>query len=100
MQQVSSRSEPAECLDVWPGTAHRSMASRGFLPEVRSLLYARSARSAFHLPGMRASIQVLMSDITVSAQHHGSDGDRRYTYEPTFIMRGLSELHITFTPVG
>lgn len=41
-----------------------------------------------------------MSDITVSAQHHGSDGDRRYTYEPTFIMRGLSELHITFTPVG
>jgi cytochrome P450 len=41
-----------------------------------------------------------MSDIAVSAQHHGSDGDRRYNYEPTFIMRGLAELHITFTPVG
>jgi cytochrome P450 len=41
-----------------------------------------------------------MSDITVSEDHHGPAGDRRYAYEPTFIMRGLSELHITFTPVG
>jgi cytochrome P450 len=40
-----------------------------------------------------------MSDITVSEDHHGPAGDR-YAYEPTFIMRGLSELHITFTPVG
>jgi cytochrome P450 len=41
-----------------------------------------------------------MSDIAVSEDHHGPVGDRRYAYEPTFIMRGLSELHITFTPVG
>jgi cytochrome P450 len=41
-----------------------------------------------------------MSDIAVSEDHHGPAGERRYTYEPTFIMRGLSELHITFTPVG
>jgi cytochrome P450 len=41
-----------------------------------------------------------MADITVSAAHHGPSDDRRYAYEPTFIMRGLSELHITFTPVG
>jgi cytochrome P450 len=41
-----------------------------------------------------------MSDITVSEKHHGPSDDRRYAYEPTFIMRGLSELHITFTPVG
>ena len=40
-----------------------------------------------------------MSDITVSEEHHGPAGERRYTYEPTFIMRGLSELHITFTLV-
>ncbi len=38
-----------------------------------------------------------MMDITISEEHHGPAGDRRYTYEPTFIMRGLSELHITFT---
>jgi cytochrome P450 len=41
-----------------------------------------------------------MSDITVSEDHHGPAGERRYAYEPTFIMRGLSELHINFTPVG
>ncbi|KUH99036.1 cytochrome P450 [Mycobacterium sp. IS-3022] len=41
-----------------------------------------------------------MSDITISAEHHGPAGNRSYTYEPTFIMRGLSELHITFTPIA
>jgi cytochrome P450 len=41
-----------------------------------------------------------MADITISEEHHGPAEDRRYAYEPTFIMRGLSELHITFTPVG
>ncbi|WP_006242135.1 cytochrome P450 [Mycolicibacterium tusciae] len=41
-----------------------------------------------------------MSDITISAEHHGPMDNRTYAYEPTFIMRGLSELHITFAPVG
>jgi cytochrome P450 len=40
-----------------------------------------------------------MMDITISEQHHGPAEDRRFTYEPTFIMRGLNELHIEFTPV-
>lgn len=39
-----------------------------------------------------------MSDITISTEHHGPVEDRQYTYEPTFIMRGLSELHIEFKP--
>jgi cytochrome P450 len=38
-----------------------------------------------------------MGDITISEEHHGAPTDRKYSYEPTFIMRGLSELHITFT---
>ena len=41
-----------------------------------------------------------MHDITISEDHHGPADNRRYEYEPTFIMRGLSELHITFTPAG
>jgi cytochrome P450 len=41
-----------------------------------------------------------MRDIRICEQHHGPADHRRYTYEPTFIMRGLAELHITFTPVG
>ena len=41
-----------------------------------------------------------MSGIRISEEHHGSAAERRYTYEPMFIMRGLSELNITFAPVG
>ncbi len=40
-----------------------------------------------------------MTDIRISEEHHGSSEARRYTYEPTFIMRGLSELHIEFKPI-
>ncbi len=40
-----------------------------------------------------------MSGIRISEEHHGPAADHRYTYEPTFIMRGLNELHIQFTPV-
>jgi cytochrome P450 len=39
-----------------------------------------------------------MSEITISEAKHGSAGARRYTYEPTYILRGLSELHLSFTP--
>ncbi|MDH6194541.1 cytochrome P450 [Mycobacterium frederiksbergense] len=41
-----------------------------------------------------------MSDITISEEHHGPAHNRDYVYEPTFIMRGLSALHITFTPLN
>ncbi|MGH3555603.1 MAG: cytochrome P450, partial [Mycobacterium sp.] len=41
-----------------------------------------------------------MSDITISEAEHGPPGDRRYTYEPTYILHGLSELHITFDATG
>jgi cytochrome P450 len=39
-----------------------------------------------------------MSEISISEAKHGPRGERRYTYEPTYILRGLSELHLTFTP--
>ena len=38
-----------------------------------------------------------MSDIAIDPAHHGADGDRTYRYEPTFLLRGLSDLYITFT---
>lgn len=38
-------------------------------------------------------------DIRLSEQHHGPPGDRRFEYIPTYILRGLTELHIEFTPV-
>ncbi|MET7770103.1 cytochrome P450 [Nocardia sp. NPDC005366] len=39
-----------------------------------------------------------MLDIGIDEEKHGPAGAREYTYEPTFILRGLSNLHITFTP--
>ena len=40
-----------------------------------------------------------MRDIRLSEEHHGPPGARRFDYEPTWVLRGLSNLHIEFTPV-
>ncbi len=39
-----------------------------------------------------------MRDIAIDDAQHGPAGDRQYRYEPTFLLRGLRDLHITFTP--
>lgn len=41
-----------------------------------------------------------MADIRVSETEHGPPGDRRYTYTPIYLLRGLEELHLEFTPVA
>lgn len=41
-----------------------------------------------------------MRDIGIDESAHGPAGQRNYTYEPTFLLRGLTELNITFTPAG
>jgi cytochrome P450 len=38
------------------------------------------------------------SDITISESKHGPGDDRHYRYIPTYILRGLTELHLEFTP--
>jgi cytochrome P450 len=39
-----------------------------------------------------------MKDIRISEEHHGPAGDRHFAYEPTWVLRGLKQLHISFTP--
>ena len=39
-----------------------------------------------------------MRDIRLSEEHHGPPGARHFDYEPTWVLRGLSQLHIEFTP--
>ncbi|WP_007510722.1 cytochrome P450 [Pseudofrankia saprophytica] len=39
-------------------------------------------------------------DIRLSEEHHGSPDSRRFTYAPSWMQRGLTELHLVFTPVG
>jgi cytochrome P450 family 150 subfamily A5 len=41
-----------------------------------------------------------MSDIRISESAHGPVGARRYDYVPTYILRGLTRLHLEFTPTG
>ena len=36
------------------------------------------------------------SDIRISEAHHGPAGARHYSYVPTYILRGLTELHLEF----
>ena len=38
-----------------------------------------------------------MHDIRLSEEHHGPPGARRFHYEPTWVLRGLTELHLEFT---
>jgi cytochrome P450 len=49
----------------------------------------------------RVSIERLLdrtSEIHISEDHHGPAGARRYHYVSTFILRGLTQLHLEFTP--
>ncbi len=37
-----------------------------------------------------------LGEIRISAEHHGPPGERRYKHVPTFILRGLTWLHLEF----
>jgi cytochrome P450 len=39
-----------------------------------------------------------MRNIRLSEEHHGPPGDHHFTYEPTWILRGLTNLHLEFDP--
>jgi cytochrome P450 len=38
-------------------------------------------------------------DIRLSEEHHGPPGARRFSHEPTWILRGLTKLYLEFEPV-
>jgi cytochrome P450 len=40
-----------------------------------------------------------MQDIRLSEEHHGPAGARHFRYEPTWILRGLTQVHLEFEPV-
>jgi cytochrome P450 len=49
----------------------------------------------------RVSIERLLdhtNDIRLSEAHHGSPGARHFDYDPTWLLRGLTKLHLEFTP--
>jgi cytochrome P450 family 150 subfamily A5 len=71
------------------------------------LAFGRGIHSCPGAPLARAETRVGIerlldrtADIRISQAKHGPADDRRYKYIPTYILRGLAELHLEFTPVG
>ncbi|HEX2213779.1 MAG TPA: cytochrome P450, partial [Mycobacterium sp.] len=67
------------------------------------LAFGRGIHSCPGAPLARAETRVGLerlldrtTDIRISEKHHGPAGDRRYQYIPTYILRGLTELHLEF----
>jgi cytochrome P450 len=51
----------------------------------------------------RVSLERLLDrtrDIRVSAEHHGPPGARRYDFMPTFLLHGVTNLHLELEPVA
>lgn len=70
------------------------------------LAFGRGIHSCPGAPLARAETRVALerlfdrtADIRISESHHGPADDRRFRYLPTYILRGLTELHLEFDPV-
>jgi cytochrome P450 family 150 subfamily A5 len=69
------------------------------------LAFGRGIHSCPGAPLARAETRVAIerlldrtADIRISESRHGPANDRHYKYIPTYILRGLTELHLEFTP--
>ena len=70
----------------------------------RHIAFGRGIHSCPGAPLARAEARVCLerlldrtTDIRISEEQHGPADARRYTYVPTYILRGLTELHLEFT---
>ena len=69
----------------------------------RHIAFGRGVHSCPGAPLARAEAKVSLErilertkNIRISEEHHGPAGQRRFNYVPTFILRGLTELHLEF----
>ena len=72
---------------------------------IEHLGFGRGPHTCVGAPLARAEIKVILekffdytSHIALSDAHHGPAGERTLRYEPSFIIRGLAELHLDLTP--
>jgi cytochrome P450 len=84
---------------------HEFQHDRGNVRE--HVAFGRGAHSCPGAPLARSEARISfnrfldrMADIRIDEAAHGPVDDRTYIYDPTFIMRGLSELYVNFTPVS
>lgn len=71
------------------------------------LAFGRGIHSCVGAPLARAELRVTMerlldrmSDIRIDDTRHGPAGSRSYRYAPSFLLRGLKELYLSFTQVS
>jgi cytochrome P450 len=84
---------------------HEFRPDRGNVRE--HVAFGRGAHSCPGAPLARAEARISvnrlldrMAKIRISEEMHGPADDRKYEYDPTFIMRGLSALHVEFDPLS
>jgi cytochrome P450 len=91
------RSGPADCghsVTRWPNVREHIAFGRG----------------AHSCPGgplarveARVSIERLldrMADIRICEAEHGPASARRFAYAPTYLLRGVTALHLEYTPIS
>jgi cytochrome P450 len=74
-------------------------------PKIKEhLAFGRGKHTCAGAPLARVEVRVILekflqhtTSIKLDEAYHGPQGDRRFDFEPSFIIRGLSELHLKFT---
>jgi len=74
---------------------------------MQHLAFSRGAHTCIGNPLARTEGRVMLntlfdltSDITLSEAKHGPLGQHRLDYEPSFLLRGLEQLHVKLVPVA
>jgi cytochrome P450 len=75
-------------------------------PKIKEhLAFGRGAHVCIGAPLARAEVRIILdrllahtSEINLSEEQHGTAGNRRLDYEPSFIIRGLVKLHLELQP--
>jgi cytochrome P450 len=75
-------------------------------PKIKEhIAFGRGAHTCIGAPLARAEVAIIMerflantSRIDLSRQKHGAPGNRQLDYEPSYIIRGLLQMHLELTP--
>lgn len=75
-------------------------------PKIKEhIAFGRGKHTCAGAPLARVEVRVILehllrhtAEIGLDESQHGPRGNRTFDFEPSFIIRGLSNLHVTFTP--